>query len=132
MDANTSVNAWTRRPELAERPTKESPRIHTGGAAHPTKSAGFRLRTAGVVQQGAPTVSPTMDGKGDPVYSRAFELRLNVEQLRRERRVIEKALADQPKSGLPVEALAVLPTVQASPELNTALQEINQKEADLR
>ena len=94
--------------------------------------ASFRVRTAGVVQQGAPVVSTNLDVKGDPVYARAFELRLNVEQLRRERRVIEKALADQPKSGLPVEALSVLPSVQASPELNTALQEINQKEADLR
>src|ERR1043166_5709857 len=113
---------------LGEQAQQAQQALHAADAA----LAGFRVRTAGVVQQGAPTVSPTMDGKGDPVYSRAFELRLNVEQLRRERRVIEKALADQPKSGLPVEALAVLPTVQASPELNTALQEINQKEADLR
>ena len=113
---------------LGEQAQQAQQALHAADAA----LASFRVRTAGVVQRGAPTVSPTMDGKGDPVYSRAFELRLNIEQLRRERRVIEKALADQPKSGLPVEALAVLPTVGTSPELNTALQEINQKEADLR
>src|SRR5437867_3335341 len=90
---------------LGEQAQQAQQALHASDAA----LASFRVRTAGVVQQGAPSVSPTMDGKGDPVYSRAFELRLNVEQLRRERRVIERALAHQPKSGRQAEALAVLP-----------------------
>jgi capsular exopolysaccharide synthesis family protein len=94
--------------------------------------AAFRVRTAGVVQQGAPVVSPSLDIKGDPLFARAYELRFNVEQLERERRVIDKVLGDVPRSGLKVEALAVLPSVQQSPELNNALAEVTQKEAELR
>src|ERR1043166_7656660 len=94
--------------------------------------AAFRVRTAGVVQQGAPVVSPSLAIKGDPLFARAYELRFNVEQLERERRVIDRVLGDVPKSGLKVEALAVLPSVQQSPELNNALAEVTQKEAELR
>ena len=94
--------------------------------------AAFRVRTAGVVQQEAPVVSPSLDIKGDPLFARAYELKFNVAQLQRERQVIEKVLADVPQSGLKVEALAVLPSVQQSPELNHALEEVTQKEADLR
>ena len=94
--------------------------------------AGFRVRTADVLQQGAPPISPSLDARADPAFAHAFELRATLEQLRRDRKVIEGTLAEVPSGGLRVEALAVLPSVQQSPEVTAALQEVTQKEADLR
>jgi capsular exopolysaccharide synthesis family protein len=94
--------------------------------------AGYRTRTAGVLQRSAPAISATMDPRGDPVFSRAFELRVSMDQLRRERQSIEQAMQAIPKGGLRLDALAVIPSVQQSPALTAALAEYATKEAELR
>ncbi|MBI4422017.1 MAG: polysaccharide biosynthesis tyrosine autokinase [Gemmatimonadetes bacterium] len=92
----------------------------------------FRVRTAGVIGQTAPAVSPSLAQRADPVLAHAFDLRLSLEQLRRDRWAIEEALRQIPRSGLRLQALTIIPSVQQSPQLSLAVQEATRKEAELR
>jgi uncharacterized protein involved in exopolysaccharide biosynthesis len=107
---------------------------HAQGALRSAEAslAGYRTRTAGVLQRGAPAISATMDPRGDPVFSRAFDLRVSMDQLRRERQSLEQAVQAIPNGGLRLDALAVIPSVQQSPALTAALTEYATKEAELR
>ncbi|MGH7559669.1 MAG: GumC family protein [Gemmatimonadales bacterium] len=94
--------------------------------------ASHRQQTAGFLQRSAPAVSSTLDPRGDPMFARAFDLRVSMDQLRRERRTIEQAIRDMPERGVRLDALAVIPSVQQSPEMAAAIAEIARKEAELR
>ena len=109
-------------------------RQHAQGSLRQAEAAlrDFRMRSAGVLRQGAPPVSATLRGGGDPVFDRSFDTKLALDSVQRDRQALERALAQIGDSGPPVEALQAIGAVQKSAELSLALQELTQKQATLR
>jgi polysaccharide biosynthesis transport protein len=91
----------------------------------------FRTRTITL-----PTDQPAGQGAGaearDPVRTSFFEMQVERDQLRRDRDAIERLLAQPGDSGLPVDALSAIGSVQRAPELSDALKELSEKQAQLR
>src|SRR5207248_2032274 len=83
----------------------------------------FRIRSAGVLRQGAPPVSATLRGGGDPVFERSFDTKLALDSVQRDRQALQRALAQTGDSGPPIEALQAIGAVQKSAELSLALEE---------
>ena len=86
--------------------------------------AGFRARTATLAPQTAAGLSGTAGG------SDYFTLRLQSEQLGRDREAINRVLARPDSNG--IEALSFIGAVQNSPDLTQALKELTTKRAELR
>src|SRR3989442_8642430 len=93
----------------------------------------FRTRTITL-----PSDRPAGQGAGgetrDPVRATFFDMQVERDQLRRDRDVIDRLLAQGAggNSGLPTEALSALESVQHAPELSNALKELSDKQAQLR
>jgi capsular exopolysaccharide synthesis family protein len=91
----------------------------------------FRTRTITL-----PTDQPAGQGAGaearDPVRTSFFEMQVERDQLRRDRDEVERLLAQPGDSGLPVDALSAIGSVQHAPELSNALKELSDKQAQLR
>jgi capsular exopolysaccharide synthesis family protein len=91
----------------------------------------FRTRTITL-----PTDQPAGPGGGaetrDPVRTSFFEMQIERDQLRRDRDEVERLLAQPGDSGLPVDALSAIVSVQHAPELSNALRELSDKQAQLR
>ena len=109
-------------------------RQHALGSLRAAEAAqrDFRMRSAGVLRQGAPPVSASLRGGGDPVFERSFDTKLALDSVQRDRQALERALAQKGDSGPPVEALQAIGAVQKSAELSLALQELTTKQATLR
>jgi capsular exopolysaccharide synthesis family protein len=88
--------------------------------------AAYRVRTITLpsdVDPGAAVPAPTSD---------YFRLKLEDEQLRRDRAAIARVLSQAGDSGGPIEALAYIGAVQKAADLTQTLQELTTKRADLR
>jgi len=90
----------------------------------------FRVETITLPGERTP-VAPGLEATRDPVLGSFFDLKIQREQMRRDRETIERWLA-APDSNASADALRVIPAVQQSAELTQALGEINQRRADLR
>jgi succinoglycan biosynthesis transport protein ExoP len=92
----------------------------------------FRIRTITLApDQPVSPVSPAGQGK-TPVYSDFFTLKLEREQLRRDREAIERVLAQVRNSDGSIEGLTFVGAVQRSGDLSQALQELTVKQAERR
>ena len=78
--------------------------------------------------------SGSRDGRSeaarDPVFGRFFDLELELEQVRRDRAAIERALRGDAEVSLA--ALEAIPSVQRSSEMRSATEELAAKRAELR
>ena len=92
----------------------------------------YQIRTADVLAAQPPDLMATPDGRGDPAFSRSFELRVTLEQLRRDRQTLEQVIAQAPTTGLRLDALTVIGAVRESPSVQKALDEATAKQAELR
>lgn len=68
----------------------------------------------------------------DPSANAFFTNRMLLDQVQQDRQVIERVLAEAGDSGLRQDELVNVPSVQRSPQLTAALQELTAKQADLR
>ena len=118
--------------ELAKILTAQYLRATDTLAASEDALKNFRTHTADVtgLAVGA-TGSPATD-TADPATVRAFGLRLRLDQIRRDRETLERMQGTASSPDLELNALAVISSVRESPPLQRAMQEITQKEADLR
>jgi capsular exopolysaccharide synthesis family protein len=91
----------------------------------------YQVRTADVLQQ-QPSDLLDADGRGDPLLSRSFDLRVTLEQLRRDRQSLEQVIAQAPTGGLRLDALPIIGPVRESPHVQQALEEATAKQAELR
>lgn len=96
-----------------------------------TSLQGFRVQTV-TLPSGESPVAPGLQSTQDPVYRRFFDMKIEREDLRRDREAIERALAAADDSGPAVDALEVIPTVRASTELMSALNALTGKRAEIR
>ena len=100
---------------------------------HEAESAleSFRVRTITLPSEQATPLAPGLEATRDPVFKNFFDMRIEREQLRRDREAIEAVLAHLDDSDA-VQGLEVVGTVQHSAPLMQALQELTAKQAELR
>ena len=91
----------------------------------------FRVRTITLPSEQASPVTPGLEQTRDPVFRSFFEMRIEREQLDRDRMNIAAALT-QRDSEIAAMQLEVIPSVRNSAELSTALTQLAQKQAEAR
>ena len=92
----------------------------------------FRVQTAPLLLGGGTPGTPGVRSAADPVLTNFIELRGTQAQLVRDRQALERALLTMGDSGLTVDALTFIGSVQSSPELSQALRDVTTKQAELR
>jgi len=92
----------------------------------------FRVHTVTLPSDQATPVAPGLAITANPVMNNFFQMKVEREQLRRDREAIQNALAQASDSGLSADALEVIPSVQTSSDLKTALTELTTQQATLR
>ncbi|UCC47424.1 MAG: polysaccharide biosynthesis tyrosine autokinase, partial [Gemmatimonadota bacterium] len=90
------------------------------------------VRTITLPSEPATPIVPGLAATRDPAFANYFDLKVEREQLRRDREAVERVLVQAPDSGLSVEALEVIPAVRGSSELTAALADLTSKRAELR
>ncbi len=93
---------------------------------------GFRIRAVFLLSQGVAPVTANLQHAPDPVFANFFQMRVDRDELRRDRAAIERALSQMPDSGLQLDALELIPAVQRSTEVTRALLDLTSKKAELR
>jgi len=91
----------------------------------------FRVHTITLPSEQASPVTPGLEQTRDPVFRSFFEMRVERDQLNRDRQNILAALA-QPDSEVSAMQLEAIPSVRSSSELSAALAQLASKEADAR
>lgn len=93
----------------------------------------FRVQTITLPSEPSTPVTPGLEQTRDPVFSRYFDMKIENEDIRRDREAIASALAAQERTGeTPVERLWAVGAVQSSAELKQALNQLTDKQAELR
>ena len=93
----------------------------------------FRVQTITLPQDNGSPVAPGLESTQDPVMENYFEMKIQREQLRRDEEGVERALAAASEGGnKAANALAALPSSTQSPELTSAITDLNTKRAQLR
>src|SRR5881227_3648549 len=82
----------------------------------------FRVTAVTEYAEGAAPVTPNMRYPQDPVFAGLLDLKVRRGDLLRDRAAIKRILAQGPESGLMVDALATLASVERSTELSQALR----------
>jgi polysaccharide biosynthesis transport protein len=97
-----------------------------------TSLQGFRVSTVTLPSDRVIQQAPGLQATQGTVFSNFFTLKMEREQLRRDREAIVTALERGSGGALSVTALEVVPSVRASSELSHALSELTSKRAELR
>ncbi|HXV85420.1 MAG TPA: polysaccharide biosynthesis tyrosine autokinase, partial [Gemmatimonadales bacterium] len=97
-----------------------------------SRLATFRSRTAPVLRAGPFTATGASAGGERAALSRQVDLRLSRDEVLRDYRTLQALLSRFQGEGLPLTALGAVPSVQQSPGLARALEEIAEKRAELR
>ncbi len=92
----------------------------------------FRVHTVTLPSERSTPVVPGLEATRDPAFTNYFDMKVELEQVRRDRDALRRVLAELPDSGLSVEGLAAIGAVQRSPELSDALRELTTKQAEQR
>jgi tyrosine-protein kinase Etk/Wzc len=94
----------------------------------------FRIRTITLPSDRGGAIAPGLGMTRDPVFTSFFDMKVEREQLRRDREAIVRVLGQSPDSGrgLAVAGLEVIPAVQQSSDLKQALTDLTAKQAELR
>lgn len=92
----------------------------------------FRIATITVPTERATPVAPGLQQTRDPVFNNFFEMKIEQDQLRRDRDAIERALARAANGPLSVASLEYINSVRSSSELLDALQRLTVRRAELR
>ncbi|UCF19815.1 MAG: polysaccharide biosynthesis tyrosine autokinase [Gemmatimonadota bacterium] len=91
----------------------------------------LRVETITLPREGTP-VAPGVQGTTGPAEDHYFGLRYQRDRLQHERAEIQRVLAAAGDSGIAVGALSFVPSVQNSPDMMAALQELTQRRQELR
>jgi capsular exopolysaccharide synthesis family protein len=104
------------------------------GKLQEAEAALKRFRASAVTQfaQGTTGVVPGLEKVQDPGFAGLLDLKVSREQVRRDREALRRVLAQAQDSGLSVDALGMIGSVQRSLELSEALKELTGKQAELR
>ncbi|HVH69041.1 MAG TPA: hypothetical protein VM716_14325 [Gemmatimonadales bacterium] len=92
----------------------------------------FRVGAVTRYSAGATSVTPNMRFPSDPMFAALLDMKATRAELLRDRDAILRILAQPPESGLMVDALGMIGSVQRSTELSQALRDLTTKQAELR
>lgn len=92
----------------------------------------FRVQTVTLPSDRGAPVAAGLTITTDPVMSRFFELQIELDQYRNDREAIDRILGEYESSGLPLDALMMIPSVQSAGALRTALEEHQVRRAEKR
>ena len=92
----------------------------------------FRVKTITLPTERATPVAPGIAETRDPAFSNFFSMKIEQEQLRRDREAIEAALRPAADSTLLTAGLEYIASVQQSSELMSALRVLAERRAELR
>lgn len=93
----------------------------------------FRVGTITLPSERATPVTPGLEATRDPVFQRFFDMRIERENLQRDREAVERAIAMLPDtSGAAVVALEGVASVRAATEISSALTQVVEKRAEAR
>jgi polysaccharide biosynthesis transport protein len=92
----------------------------------------FRIQAITLPSDPSTPVTPGLEATRDPVFESFFEMKIERENLRRDRDAIIAALDATPDSGSPLERLWSIGAVRNSAELSRALAELTDRQAELR
>jgi len=92
----------------------------------------FRVHTVTLPTERSTPVVPGLEATRDPAFTNYFDMKVELEQLRRDRDAIRRALTALHESGPSVDGLEGIGAVQHSAELSDALRELTTKQAALR
>jgi tyrosine-protein kinase Etk/Wzc len=92
----------------------------------------FRVSAVTEYADGTAPVTPNLQYPRDPAFAGLLDMKVSRDELLRDRGAIERILAGIPDSGLAVDALAMIGSVQKSLELSQALRDVTAKQAELR
>ncbi len=92
----------------------------------------FRVEAVTTMASGAGAVTENQQYPRDPLFAGLVEMKVGLDEVRRDRAAIERVLAQATDYGLVVDALAMVGAVQRSTELVQALRDLTAKQAELR
>ena len=94
----------------------------------------FRVGAVTTVAAGAGSVTESSQYPRDPMFAGLVDLKVNLDEVRRDRTAIERLLAPStdPTVEVPVDALSMVGSVQRSTELVQGLRDLTSKQAELR
>jgi polysaccharide biosynthesis transport protein len=92
----------------------------------------FEVATITLPSDRGTPLSPGLTITQDPVYENFFGMRIEREQLARDREVIRRVLTDARTAPLSVFALEAIPSLQQAPALGAALADLTTRRAELR
>lgn len=92
---------------------------------------GFRVQTITLPTDRGTPIAPGLEVTQDPVFRNYFALKLEKEQIRRDREALARAMQSNDPE-LTVNALEGIPAVQSSSSLALALKQLTEKRAELR
>lgn len=135
MDRYVEVAARLKRARLDQLTAiLEEQREYAERNLHDAEAAleGFRVRTVTLPSDRATPVAPGLALTRDPVFASYFDMKVHREELARDREAVQRVL-DQSRAGrASMDALAVVPAVQASPDLMRMLADRTTRRAELR
>lgn len=133
-DRYVAVAADLKRAKLTEQANiLEEQLAYAAGNLQQEESAfqGFRVQTITMPSDRGVPAAPGVQLVQDPVFQNFFQLRLEKEQIRRDREALARVAA-APAGQLPMNSLESIPSVQQSTTILSALKELNEKQAELR
>ena len=92
----------------------------------------FRVATITLPSDEATPIAPGLEVTTDPVIGGFFRMKVEVEQIRRDRLRLQEVLRALPESGVRIETLEVIPAAAQSSELRVTLDELVQARSELR
>ena len=92
----------------------------------------FRVATITLPSEPASPLAPGLRMTRDPVFGNFFDMKIEQEQLRRDRVELQSILASSVSAGISTDAIEVIPSVRNSSGLVQLLQVLTEKHAELR
>jgi len=96
-----------------------------------TQLQGFKVQTITKPSE-ATVLSPGTEQTTGTVITRYFQQKLQAEDLKRDREALQAVMARNKAGDLAIDAYQTIPSVRNAPDLQGALKELSQAEADLR
>jgi capsular exopolysaccharide synthesis family protein len=135
MDRYVEVAARLKRARLDQLTAiLEEQREYAERNLHDAEAAleGFRVRTVTLPSDRATPVAPGLALTRDPVFASYFDMKVHREELARDREAVQRVLEQSRAGRTSMDALAVVPAVQASPDLMRMLSDRTTRRAELR
>jgi len=92
----------------------------------------FRVHTITLPSDNTGAIAPGLEVTRDPVFGNFFQMRVDLEQIQRDRQRLQGIVDSLPSTGIRIEALEGIPAVSSSVELRPIFEELVNDRSQLR